>query len=444
MSDIYAVGLSGLRAYQGALGVVSDNIANAQTAGYTKRTVTLKEHGTSAAGVSASGTYLSGVQRTADAYRAADVRRAGADLARTETGVSWLERIENATSSLAVGDRLTSFFNAATTLAADPGATTPRAQMLEAASAVGYAFTTTGKNLDGLSQELDVYAEQGVATLNGLGVTLARVNENLQRTPTNSTAYASLADQRDQVLEQMSAIVDTKVTLDDFGRATVQVGGPAGPVLVAPDGGAGVVNGIRNPAGAFAFSVARGATIASVTPTGGALAGLADSAQRLTDMRAALGDLATDFAGAVNAFQAAGRDLDGNPGAAMFTQDPADPTQLTLVMTDPRKLAAAAPGGGTRDNANLLALATTRASGKFEGRATAIVGQNATALAAARSVAAAQNSIRDGATARYDATAGVDLDNEAVDLMRFQQAYQGCARVIQVGREVFQSLLDAT
>ncbi len=165
--------------------------------------------------------------------------------------------------------------------------------------------------------------------------------------------------------------------------------------------------------------------------------------QRIGDAKTALNGLATDFVTAVNTFQAAGRDLDGNPGTPMFAQDPADPTKVTVTLSDPRKIAAASPGGGTRDNANLLALAGTRSSGNFEGRATVIVGQNATALGSARSIAAAQNAIRDGAVARYDATAGVDLDNEAVDLMRYQQAYQGCARAIQVGREVFQSLIEA-
>ena len=73
-----------------------------------------------------------------------------------------------------VGAQLTSFFNAATTLAADPTATTPRAQMLAAADQAAYAFTQTGKSLTALSAELDASAEQSVATLNGLAATLGQ------------------------------------------------------------------------------------------------------------------------------------------------------------------------------------------------------------------------------------------------------------------------------
>lgn len=442
MSDLYAIGLSGTRAYQGALATVSENIANAQTTGYTKRLVTLKEHGATSGGTAGSGVYISGVVRTADAYRAADVRRAGADLSRSETAVQWLEQIETAVSSQSIGERITGFFNAATTLAADPSATTPRAQMLEAANGVAVAISTAGSQLSRMSQELDASAEQGVGQLNGLSQALTKVNDGLTRTQPGTVAHALLADQRDNLLSQMSALVDASASFDDFGRATVRMGGSTGPVLLAPDG-AGTVGFARNAAGAFQFSINRNATTSAFAPAGGMLAGVVDSAQRIGDAKTALGEIATDFATAVNGFQAAGRDLDGNPGPAIFAQNTADPTKLSVVLEDPRKIAAAAPGGGTRDNSNLLALAQARSGGNYEGRITALVGGNATALSAARTVASAQTAIREGAVARYDATAGVDIDNEAVDLIRFQQAYQGCARVIQVGRECFQSLISA-
>lgn len=442
MSDLYAIGLSGTRAYQGALATVSENIANAQTAGYTKRVVTLKEHGATSGGVAGSGVYIGAVVRTADAYRAADVRRSGADLARSETAVQWLEQIETAIDSQSIGQRITGFYNSATTLAADPSAITPRAQMIEAANGVAVSISTAGNELERMSGQLDASAAQGVGQLNGLTQTLAKVNDGLTRTQPGTVAHALLADQRDNLLGQMSALVDATASFDDFGRATVRMGGSTGPVLVAP-GGAGVVSFARNSSGAFQFSINRGVTDSAFAPAGGMLAGVADSAQRIGDARTALGVIAKDFADTVNAFQTAGRDLDGTAGPAIFTYDSGDPTKLTVTLDDPRKIAAASPGGGTRDNSNLIALGQTRASGKFEGRVTALVGGNATALSAARTVASAQTAIREGALARYDATAGVDIDNEAVDLMRFQQAYQASARVIQVGRECFQSLIQS-
>ena len=64
------------------------------------------------------------------------------------------------------------------------------------------------------------------------------------------------------------------------------------------------------------------------------------------------------------------------------------------------------------------------------------------AYAAAKSEAAAAASWQQNAYASLDETTGIDLDREAADLLRFQQAYSACARIIQVGRETFDSLLQ--
>jgi flagellar hook-associated protein 1 len=112
------------------------------------------------------------------------------------------------------------------------------------------------------------------------------------------------------------------------------------------------------------------------------------------------------------------------------------------VMTDPRGIAAAAAGGGVRDNANLLKLDALRTSGRFEDNVASMTSANAAALSARRDVAAAQTAMRDSAVAERDAATGVNIDEEAVDLIRFQQAYQASSRVIQVAREVLNSIFE--
>ncbi|WP_225883202.1 flagellar basal body rod C-terminal domain-containing protein [Sphingomonas aliaeris] len=135
-----------------------------------------------------------------------------------------------------------------------------------------------------------------------------------------------------------------------------------------------------------------------------------------------------------------GETLDTIKGSPLFDVG-TSPTDITLVMTDPRGIAAAVPGGGARNNGNLAGFETARTAGKFETATTAMVSGNAAALAARKSVAEAQGAIRDNAITSRDAVSGVNLDDEAVDLMRFQQAYQASARVVQVAREIFQSIL---
>jgi flagellar hook-associated protein 1 FlgK len=312
--------------------------------------------------------------------------------------------------------------------------------MLEAGTSVAGAFAGTGKALDQIARDLDSTAEDGVSSLDSLGAALAKVNDGLGRTQQGTSASAQLLDQRDQILEQMSAISDVSVTTDAAGRAVVKLGGSTGPVFVAGND-AGNVTYVRNDAGAVSFAVHRDGEISSLSPSGGALAGVVDGAQRIAEARGELDRVASGFVDGVNAVQAQGRDLDGNPGAAMFATG-ASPTDISLTLTDPRGIAAAAVGGGPRDNANLKAFDSLRTTGAFEDDTTAMVSNNAATLASRQQIADAQSAIRDGAVAARDSASGVNLDNEAVDLMRFQQAYQASSRVIQAARDTFQTILD--
>ncbi|WP_242138181.1 flagellar hook-associated protein FlgK [Sphingomonas sp. TREG-RG-20F-R18-01] len=444
MSDMLSIGASGVKAYQTALTTVSDNIANASTPGYAKRTTDLSEiapaTGLNSATVNGSGfgVTTSGITRSADALRDADVRTSQSDLARSDTSITWLGQIETALTGNQLGDRLTSFFNASKAVAADPTATTPRAALLEQATAVAGSFSATGKALDQLDSNVDTTAANAVSTINGLGASLAKVNDGLSRVKPGSVGAAQLADQRDSILDQMSAISDVSVSIDSYGRAAVKLGNAGGPSFVSGNQ-AETLQFARGTDGVIAFSLQR--SQASVTPSGGALAGVVEGAQRISDARIKLDAIATSFTDGVNAVQQGGADLDSKAGTALFATG-TSPTDITVALTDPRGVAAAAVGAGPRDNSNLGKLDTLRTSGAFESNTTALVSGNAAALAARKQVADAQGAIRTNALSARDAVSGVNLDTEAVDLLRFQQAYQASSRVIQVAKDTLQSILD--
>lgn len=448
MSDLLSIGASGLRAYQTALSTTSDNIANVGVAGYVRRTTNLKEVSATGSGLKAgvniagNGVVVSGVGRQADMFRAQAVRLSSADLARTETSATWLARIESALTDNGLDDRITDFFTAARTLAADPTSVPGRAVLLEKADGAATAFGQAGLALERATTEIDGTARQAVATLNSLGAALAKVNDGLARAFAGSAQAAQLMDQRDRLTEQMSAIVDVDVQYDEIGRSQVRLGGGAGPVFVLGVN-AGTASFARNDEGAVQFAVQRAGSVLSLAPNGGALAGVVEGARRLADATEALNDLADRFVTDINAVQANGADLDGAPGGPIFT--PGTPaTRMTVAMDDPRGIAAAAAGSpaNSRDASNLQALEAARIAGAFETGVTTLITDNAAALEQRTLVANAQTAIRDNAAAARDAVSGVDLDAEAVELLRFQQAFQASSRVIQTARDILQTLLD--
>ena len=113
---------------------------------------------------------------------------------------------------------------------------------------------------------------------------------------------------------------------------------------------------------------------------------------------------------------------------------------LKVVTTDPNAIAAASTGG--IENGNLLALASLRGTSGAEAGWAALVAANAQALSSAKSEAAATATRRDGSLATLDEMSGIDLDKEAAELLRYQRAYNGSAKIIQVARDTVQAILD--
>jgi flagellar hook-associated protein 1 len=187
--------------------------------------------------------------------------------------------------------------------------------------------------------------------------------------------------------------------------------------------------------GQISFGIAPGTAL---TPGSGALSGLADAASHISGQRSALDTLAAQLTTDLNAAHQAGLDSNGNPGGALlnFGGSAAAITAAALLPAD----VAAADASGS--NGNMLAFNNLRGAAGVEQNVAAMIASQAQTTAAARAQEAAASTRRDGAFAARDAIGAVDLDREAAELMRFQQAYEAAARTIQVARETMQTMLN--
>jgi flagellar hook-associated protein 1 FlgK len=184
----------------------------------------------------------------------------------------------------------------------------------------------------------------------------------------------------------------------------------------------------------FTLSTAGG----PIAPGTGELQGLVDASNHAANVRAGLDTLAAQVANDLNAAHSAGIDANGNPGVALFALGGGAASIVANALT-PADVAAA---DAATANGNLLGFSALRGTSGVENGWAALVAAQSQSVATARAEDSAASSRRDGAFAARAEISGVDLDKEAADLLRFQQAYEGSARVIQVARETLQSILN--
>ena len=448
MPDLLSIGASALNAYQTALSAVGENVANSQTPGYARRRVVLKEATVVGTGdiayrpqVTFNGVTATGVARAWDDFKAAEARVATSSAGRADVRQQWLGSVESALDDgpSGIGASITSFFTAAASLASDPGDPLGRQAVLSALDQVAGAFRNTGQALARISDGVDQAAGLEVTALNDALGALSDINGALAPAAAGGAARASLEDQRDQLIDFIAGKIDVKVTIGGDGRATIGAG--ANPSLsLLSDSGPNLVSVVPAADGRLSLQLSANGTTVPLPAAGGTLAGLVDVATTIADRRSALDGLAGDFTSMVNAWSAAGRDANGNAGANLLST-PAGAVSMQALAGDP-DLVPAADAGGT-SNGNLLALDAIRTSSKVEDRWSALVSANAQMLSSAKAEAAASSRWRDSSLAALDEATGVDLDTEAAEMLRFQQAYNASARIIQVARESIQALFDA-
>ena len=447
MSDLLGIGLSGVTAYRTALAAVADNVTNAETPGYARREVRLKE-GMSSGSESPiyredllfGGVEAASVSRAWDAYRAADSRYAAAAAGRASSREQWLAAVETALGSgpSAVGSMIGLFFNSGEALAATPSDRLGRAAMLSALEGAAGSIRSAADSLQRVADGVANATGLEIDALNAELAALAEVNSALRQSAPGRTSRASMEDERDRLIDSIAARIDISASIGDNGVATLTLGRAAGVTLLDPANRA-VIGSATAADGRLALRIFANGTTAPLPVLGGRLAGLVDVAASTADKRSELEAIAAQFLTEVNTWSAQGRNAAAAPGARLLAMT-AGAMSIAVATTDPAAIAAASADG--RENGNLLALADLRGSGGTEARWAALVAAQAQALSSARSEAAAAGTRRDGSFAARDEVSGIDLDREAADLIRYQRAYDGSAKIIQVARDTMQSILD--
>ena len=441
-ADLLSIASSGARAAKAALDVTANNISNASSEGYVRRSVSVSELaansvGSSPTSINLAGVRVTGVVRNADSFRQSEVRRTGADAARADAEVNGLENIESAVEQTGAYESIVNFEGALQQLLSDPTDTSLRASVMEQGRNLAETLNVASSSLDAVRDGLLFEAQDGVDNINLISSELAKVNLRLTRASDASSDQSSLLDRRDSLLQQLSDKVGISTSFGTNGVVSVKLGNASGPALVT--GG--------TPA-TFSMSAAADGTLSfavdgtAVTLSSGALAGKNQALSELSTTRGRLDQIAANVVDVVNTAQANGVDLQGNAGQPLFSGTSA--ADIAMIATGSSALATAPAGSAanSRDSSNLSALQTALTTADPAGSMNSLLFDISSAVAGRSVTRDALTSVASTAKIALQTQAGVDLDHEAVNLVRFQQAFQASGRVMQVASDIFDSILS--
>jgi len=437
---MFNIARSGAAATRASLELTALNIANANNPDYARRT-SLQSELVSVSATSRgvlNGVVIEGIGRNDSTALLRQARDRASDLSRADAELSGLADAETALEQSRLFATLVDFEAELIRLEGNPLEPALREATLESARQLAATFNLADQTLGNAREQVFDEARLDVEALGRQANELARINADLARAEPNTGEAAALLDARDAALRAISERSGIDASFDNRGVATVRLDGVPGAVLVDGDMAATLtVSQAADETLAFALD---GTAVALNT---GSLAGQASALQQMASYQTALDAAAASTITRANAAQASGVDAAGNPGQPFFSGTSAGTMNLALASGAQLATAPAGSPAGSSDASNLASLAA--AIGAGDGPLADVdgllldVSSRIAALDVTRTGLAA---VSQSADETLRSAAGVDLDREAADLVRLQQAFEANARVIQVASDLFDVILN--
>jgi flagellar hook-associated protein 1 len=326
MSDLLSTSVSGLLAFQRALDVTSNNVANAATPGYSVESVDLAEQPSqaSSSGFFGGGVDVATVQRSYDQALAQQVRSSQSAYSSFNAFATQAAQVDNMLSDSSTGltASLQAFVNALQNVANSPSSTAQRQVLLGQAQALTQQLQSYDSQLTHYDGNIESQISSSVSQINTLAGNIATLNQQIA-SALGATGQPpnALLDQRDQLIDQLSKYVSVSTATQSDGELNVYIGTGQGLVTGSTAQSLTTVPSLYDPTRLDVGLATGGGSTADITSqiTGGTLGGLLSVRSQVIDpTRNALGQVAVGLTTIVNQQQAMGMDLTGSPGQPMF------------------------------------------------------------------------------------------------------------------------------
>jgi len=454
------VGKTALLTQRMSIDVTGHNIANVNTDGYSRQRVNTEANTpvSSQAGQEVgTGVKAREIQRIYDRFVEGQINTANQELGRWEARKDALERAEmifDESSGYGLSQALGEFWNVWQDLANNPSGQAERSMLVVKSETLAATFNRMYSDLIQIQKDIDTRIGATVEEINLIANQIAGLNDKISHTELTGQNANDNRDKRSLLLKELSSLIDINSFEKSNGELTILVIG--GKPLVdgttprdlstQPDAASGLLD-ILWVDGTGSSQEITG-NISS-----GKLKGLLEARDGASqDYLDRLDTLAGNLIGEVNTIHAGGLGLDGLAGGAFFTGNLASDMAVSQdIVDDVNKIAAAGilegiPGGNSNaiSMANLQNKLTMNAGNTaiFDDYYNSLVSNVGSGVKEATINFDHQSSITDRLNNYRESISGVSLEEEMINLIKFQHAYDAAAKLITTVDELLKSVIN--
>ena len=222
LSSALATAMAGLHANQAALAIVSSNVANAQTPGYVTRTTIQQE---TVSGDAGAGVIATGVNRQLEQFVQTQLRTETAGGAYATQMATILKQLQTVYGTPGEAGTLenaySNFTTALQSLSTTSGSASSQITAVTAAQALAQQLNATTQGIQALRSNAEQDINISVGQANAAMSQIAQLNTQLQSMNATDPTAATLMDQRDKAIDQLSQLMDIRVSAGDNNQAVV-------------------------------------------------------------------------------------------------------------------------------------------------------------------------------------------------------------------------------
>ncbi len=441
----------GMQTSQLAMNVLSSNIANVNTPGYSRRRPAIREGRGIDTGVGylGSGSEVANIRRVRDSILDGLYRRHQSDVGRWSGVEDYLSKVETLMNEPGLGglsDVMGEFWTSWEDLSNEPESAAVRSQVRLRGEALCDSFQRLDSHLRGLQTSLGDDIETLVGQVNEMSARLAEVNTMIRESELAGHEASGLRDERDLLLDQLSEVANLQVEESPDGMAIIMLGSQ---VLVQGGTARRIECPTGTPSRSGAYTFVWEGTDREVSVESGLLKGyLAARNEHIASYISDLDALAQGFVTQINAAHSSGYGLDGSTGTDFF--DPGKVTAADISIDSDilgnLDLIAASAGGLVGDGQNALAIANLKSVSTMSGSSitfdafyNTLVGRVGLECKEAVSMREAEELLVLDVENQRAAISGVSLDEEMAHLISYQHAYEA---MVQVAGTIDEMLAD--